>query len=265
MPKRLSRAFQESGAYPKRELGAGGRIDAALREIVARALIVREILLEEPRGARHHLVEIDAAGLARALRLARQLQARALREIRDRVEESELLVLHEKADHGAVRAAAEAVIELLVGAHPERRRFLGVERAAGLVFAPGFLERHARADDFDDIGACDDLVDERLWDATGHGPGCDQPPSLALILAPTAAMSARPCAFALMMPITLPMSLMLARAGGGDRLGDQGIDFRVAQLRGQVALQQGDFRGFLVDQIRAVAGLELHQRIPCAA
>ena len=42
--------------------------------------------------------------------------------------------------------------------------------AAGFVFAPGFLERYARADDLDDIRARDDLVDERLWNTTGHEP-----------------------------------------------------------------------------------------------
>ena len=97
-------------------------------------------------------------------------QARALREIRHGVDELHLLVLHEKADHRAMRAAAEAVIELLVGADPERGRFLVVEGAAGLEFAPRFLQRNPRADDLDDIRARDDLVDERLWNAAGHGP-----------------------------------------------------------------------------------------------
>ncbi len=193
------------------------------------------------------------------LRLARQFEAGALRQVRHRIEKPHLLVLHEKADHGAVRAAAEAVIELLVGAHPEGRRFLAVERAAGLVFAAGFLQRHARADDLDDIGTRDDFVDERLWNAAGHGPACGQPPSLALIFAPTAAMSARPCALALMMAMTLPMSLMLAAPVAAMASPIRASSSAVAQLRRQVALQQGDFRGFLVDQILAVAGLELHQ------
>ncbi len=63
-----------------------------------------------------------------------------------------------------------------------------------------------------------------------------------------------------MMAMTLPMSLMLGRAGRSDGLADQGIDVGVAQLGGQVALQQDDFSGLLVDQVLAVAGLELHQR-----
>ena len=140
-------------------------------EILLRSLTILRVLLEEPRRVRHHLIEIDAAGLVRSLRLARQLEAGALREIGDRIEKPELLVLHQETDHGAVRTAAEAMIELLLRAHPERGRFLVVKRAAGLVFAPGFLERHARADDLDDIRARDDLVDERLGNAAGHGPG----------------------------------------------------------------------------------------------
>jgi hypothetical protein len=79
----------------------------------------RQILLEESRRANHHIVKIAAGGLAGALRLAGQLQSGALRQIRHRIEKSELLVLHEKADHRAVRAAAKAVVELLIGADPE--------------------------------------------------------------------------------------------------------------------------------------------------
>ena len=65
----------------------------------------------------------------------------------DRVEELEPVVLHQEAERGAVRAAAEAVVELFVRAHPERRRLLVVERAAGLPLAPGLLQLDARADD----------------------------------------------------------------------------------------------------------------------
>jgi hypothetical protein len=67
-----------------------------------------------------------------------------------------------------VGAAAEAVEELLVDADPERRRLLVVERAAGLVLAPGLLQLHAAADHLDDVGAGDELVDEVLGNA-GHG------------------------------------------------------------------------------------------------
>ena len=40
---------------------------------------------------------------------------------------------------------------------------------------------------------------------------------------------------------------------------DQRVEFCAAQLGRHVALQQGDFRGFLVRQVRAIPGLELFQ------
>ncbi len=51
------------------------------------------------------------------------------------------------------------------------------------------------------------------------------------------------------------------RARRCDRLGDQGVDLGGTQLGRQVALQQGDFRSLFFDQILAIAGLELHQRL----
>src|SRR6267378_597991 len=51
------------------------------------------------------------------------------------------------------------------------------------------------------------------------------------------------------------------RAGGPDGIADQGVDLGIAQLGGQVALQQGDLRCFLVDQVLPMAGLELNQRL----
>src|SRR5690606_7649118 len=87
----------------------------------------------------------------------------------DRLGEAHALVLHEEADRGAVRAAAEAVIELLRRAHGEGRRLLVVERTAGLVVLAGPFERNARVDDFHDIRAQQHLVDELLRDPAAHG------------------------------------------------------------------------------------------------
>src|SRR5882757_9273545 len=50
-------------------------------------------------------------------------------------------------------------------------------------------------------------------------------------------------------------------ARGCDRIGDQGVDLGIAQLRWHVALKQGNFAGFLVDEIGAITRLELHQRL----
>src|SRR6185312_16427279 len=69
----------------------------------------------------------------------------------------------------------EAMIELLLRAHPEGGGVLVVEGAAGLVLAARFLQLHARADDLHDVRAGDQLVDEALGDdgwflTGGRGP-----------------------------------------------------------------------------------------------
>src|SRR5690606_36738730 len=53
---------------------------------------------------------------------------------------------------------------------PERGGLLGVEGAIGLVLPAGALQRHARADEFDQVGAGDQVVDEGSGNAAGHGP-----------------------------------------------------------------------------------------------
>ena len=128
-------------------------------------------------------------------------------------------------------AATETVIEALRRAHRERRRFLGVKRAQAFEIAAGFLERNARADDLGDVSACEQLVDEGLWDPAAHGPALCEPGtlpqarlsygsrdvggagysgvSIARTRGPTVLMSTRPAARVLMMPMTLPRSLTL--------------------------------------------------------
>src|SRR5690606_22487837 len=71
--------------------------------------------------------------------------------------------------------AAEAVVELLDRIDPERGRLLVVERAVGLVFAPRALQRHAGADQLDQIGAGDQVIDESSGDAAGHGQSLPWP------------------------------------------------------------------------------------------
>src|SRR5450631_3419812 len=115
-------------------------------------------------------MQIGAARIPRRLRFTRQLEPGALREIGDGVEKLHLFVLHEKTDDGAMRTAAEAVKELLVGAYREGGGLFIVERAARLVLAAGLLERYACADDLDDIRTCDEFVEKRFWNSSGHGP-----------------------------------------------------------------------------------------------
>ena len=146
-----------------------------------------------------------AALCGRIATFMRHLESQAPGHFLHRFGKRQLFVLHQKAQRRAMRAAAEAVIELLVRAHPEGGGFLVVERTAGFVFAPGFLERYPAADDFNNIGARDQLIDKGLWNAAGHGPQADR---RALIRTPTAPMSARPAALALMAAMTLPISLI---------------------------------------------------------
>lgn len=60
-------------------------------------------------------------------------------QVLDGLGEIQVVVVHEKAEGVAAGAAAEAVIELLVGADAERRGFLFMERAAGGVVLAGLF------------------------------------------------------------------------------------------------------------------------------
>ena len=77
-----------------------------------------------------------------------------------RLDELQVRVVHQEADRGSVRTAAEAVVELLVRDDGERRRLLVVKRAARLELLAGALERNVVFDDLDDVGRRDEVVDE---------------------------------------------------------------------------------------------------------
>ena len=134
-------------------------------------------------------------------------------EFLDGLREAQSVVVDQKAERGSVRSATKAVIELLIGAHPKRSAFFIVKWAAGLEFAAGFLEWNTDTNEFDDVGPCDQLVDEALRNSPAHGRlgyGLEpQPaaPSLLLMIALTALMSARPAARVFTSAMTLPMSL----------------------------------------------------------
>jgi len=85
--------------------------------------------------------------------LARHLEPGAAGELLDRLGKRQPLVLHQERQCRAVRAAAEAVIELLRLAYRERRGLLAVERAAGDVVGAGLLEGNEAVDDVDDVDA----------------------------------------------------------------------------------------------------------------
>ena len=61
-----------------------------------------------------------------------------------------------------MRAATEAVIELLGRTDGERRRFLGVERAAREIVRPALLQRDVAFDHVDDIDAMEQFLLEGI-------------------------------------------------------------------------------------------------------
>ena len=100
--------------------------------------------------------------------LAGHFHAGALGQILDGLGKVQAVVVHDEAKGIATCAAAEAVIELLVGADAERGGFFLVEWAAGGVVLSGFFQLNTRTHHFDDIGAVEQVINEGLWDQAGH-------------------------------------------------------------------------------------------------
>ena len=147
----------------------GVRIHAAAVQVVARTRALGKLALVQLGGRLQRRVLVaQVAVLAVLPGFLRHLDAGPARQFLDRVEELEAVVVHQEADRGAVRAAAEAVVELLGRGHVERRRALVVERARRAVFAALALELHARANHLDDVGACEQVVDESVGQAGHH-------------------------------------------------------------------------------------------------
>ena len=127
-------------------------VDAALVDVSLRLVVLRELAAEEGVGRVQRGENVAGVAILVALAgIARHFQPGALGQFVDRVEEFEAVVVHQERDRGAVRAAAEAVVELLGRRHGERGRAFVVERTARGIFAALLLQRNARADDLDDV------------------------------------------------------------------------------------------------------------------
>jgi hypothetical protein len=90
-------------------------------------------------------------------------------EVLDGLRKVDVLVVHDEAEGVAAGAAAEAVVELLLGIDAEGGGLFVVEGAARAVVLAGFLELHAPVDDVDDVDAIEQVIDEGLGYAAGHG------------------------------------------------------------------------------------------------
>ena len=108
-----------------------------------------------------HLAErgLVRAGLQRTLlfgrvdRVVGHRHAHLLRQVGHGVAKAHSRVLHQEADGVAVRAAAEAVIELLGRVDAEARRLLAVEGAQPHVVGAAALELDMASHDLDDVDA----------------------------------------------------------------------------------------------------------------
>lgn len=95
---------------------------------------------------------------------SRDFHAGGFGQFFDSLGEVQVVMVHDEAEGVTASAAAKAVIELLVRADAERRGFFFVEGAAGGVVLASFLHLHARADDIDDIGTVQKVVNKALGD-----------------------------------------------------------------------------------------------------
>ncbi len=218
-------------------------VQPAAAQVGARFLIALQAFLVVARDTREHLAELFLAPRWwSAAAFMRHFQSEPPGERFDGFRKRQLFVLHQEAERRAVRAAAKAVIELLVRAHPERRGLLVVKRAAGLVLAPRLLQRHAAADGLDDIRVCDQLVNEALGNAAGHGASLTEAAARqrsgrlraesrldAGAYGTHVGAARRP---GLDRRHHLAHVLDRGRAGRGDDLADHGIELGGRQLRG---------------------------------
>ena len=142
--------------------------EAPLRQIRVRLGAVRALakpLLVAPRRGFEGVVGA-AFDLRPSRAFARDLQAGGVRQGLDRFRKGKAVDLHEKAQHRAVGAAAEAVVAVRVDV--ERGRLLLMEWTQPGVAVAGFAQLHATADDFHRVDAFKQPVDERLRNQAGH-------------------------------------------------------------------------------------------------
>src|SRR5262249_20907494 len=93
------------------------------RDVLLRSFVTGDIFYVEPCNASHHVIQrlVNSSLAVRAVgSLTRYIDAQAGRELFHCLGEGHMVVLHEEAQHGAVRSTPEAMVELLLRTHPER-------------------------------------------------------------------------------------------------------------------------------------------------
>jgi hypothetical protein len=138
--------------------------ETSLPEVLARPGLAAQRLAEKERGAfERHVQLVVRLRRCSGAALARHLETCARRQLLDRLDEAQVVVLHDEAECGAVCSAAEAVENCLSLTVNE-----GTSSGRGkeALLAP---PASARAADHPMMSVGDELVNEVLGDAGGHG------------------------------------------------------------------------------------------------
>ena len=101
-----------------------------------------------------------ASAFSRRGIVLRHLQAVFLRQVGHGFDKAHAGMFHQEADGIAVLAAAEAMKKLLGRADREGWRVFPMERAQPHEVGAAFFELHVAPDDFDNVDASDQFLDE---------------------------------------------------------------------------------------------------------
>jgi len=143
------------------------RAQAALLQVGNGMRVLRELFAVPRAGGSQHFKQ-GSLGPRGRTGFTWDVEACLPGQLFHRIDELETFKIHHEADGRTVGSAAEAVIKLLLRADGKRRCFLAVERAAGLEFLAGAPQWHAPADQFDDIDAAKQLLDEGFGYQAAH-------------------------------------------------------------------------------------------------
>ena len=168
------RFCQSSGGVADAEARGDFAGKSATFEVVDGALIIFELFAVVARGGLHQVIQIRCDLVLRHVAgFLRHGDADALGQFFHRFHKTHAGMFHDKADGRAMRAAAEAVIELFGLADGERRGFFSVERTAGDVIGTGLFERQVALDDIHDVEAIEQILNETFWNHSAlASPDC---------------------------------------------------------------------------------------------
>src|SRR5688572_8920181 len=147
----------------------GRTVDPAFLEVGDRSVVTSQLFLEVPLRLGHALEQLVIAARGPLAFFPRNLNAHHARQRFHGIRKLEMIVLHQEAEGGAMRTAAEAVVKTLGRTDGKGRGFLIVKRADRLVLASRLLQLDACSQDLDDVRPGNQVVNEMLGYQSGHG------------------------------------------------------------------------------------------------